>query len=59
MIIGRAKMIDDFQKLQKRLLDRTLPLKAEESVMLGKIRDVTNEQINHLQFAIAQRKDGE
>jgi|GEM_PF-3334905 len=55
MIIGRAEFIDDLQKIEKRHLERTLPLKGEESEMLGRSRTVVNEMINHMQFAVAQR----
>ena len=59
MIIGKAEFIDDFLKMTKRELDRLLPLKAEESTMLGKSRSIIDVSINHIQFSIAQRKDGE
>ncbi len=59
MIIGKAEFIDDLSKMQKRELDRLLPLKAEESTMLGTSRSIINSMIDHLQFAIAQRKDGD
>ena len=55
MIIGRAEYIDDLLKILKKTLERTLPLKEEESTMIGQSRTVINETLSHFQMSIAQR----
>lgn len=59
MITGRAEYTDEFLKSLKRDLDRLLPLKAEESTMLGKTRQIVNSKIDHIQFSIAQCNEGD
>lgn len=55
----RAEFVDSFMKNMRRDLIDRLPDKGLESTMLGKTRLIINGKIDHIQFSIAQRKDGE
>ena len=52
MLIGKAEFIDEFFVMIKRELDRLLPLREQEDIMLKKAKRIVSSKIDHIRMNV-------